>query len=133
MSDLAIVAILFFIPLIAGFAGLTFFQQVRKINKYLLTFSGSFLLSITVLHILPDVFGSDQPYLPLFILFGFFIQIILGSLSGGLEHGHVHPHEKIGWTVYISIMIHALIEGMAIMDTEHHHHLSEVKKKIINI
>lgn len=122
MSDVTIVLILLLIPLASGFAGFAFFNQVKRINKYLLPFSGAFLLSIAVVHILPDVFGADEKGLAYFILAGFLIQIVLGTMSGGVEHGHIHPHRKISYTLYISLMIHSLIEGMALLDTDAHGH-----------
>lgn len=125
MSHLIIALLLFSVPLIAGLAGMFLLEKVAKLNKYLLTFSGAFLLCITVMHILPDVFKTDIEYIGLFVLAGFFIQILLGHFSGGVEHGHAHIHEAVSPALYISLILHSLIEGTAITDTHTHHHLSE--------
>src|SRR5687768_11372633 len=56
----------------------------------LLAFSGSFLLSITFLHLLPETFeelGSEAGF---YLLVGFFIQLLIQRFTHGIEHGHVH-------------------------------------------
>ena len=62
----------------------------RNRLKLLIAFSGSYLLSITALHLLPEVFASSGrgAYFGAFILVGFFLQVMLEYLSGGIEHGH---------------------------------------------
>jgi len=90
----------------------------------LLAFSGSFLLSLTVMHLLPDVYESDNPSIGLFIMAGILFQIILEFFSKGAEHGHVHGHETmthIPWLLFISLCIHAFLEGFPV---SHHHNLA---------
>lgn len=96
----------------------------------ILAFGGAFLLGITVLHLMPEVFNSNgREELPLFILLGFLIQIILETFTGGLEHGHVHAHPEQSsflWSkavpVFIGLTVHALLEGMPISGMSHHDH-----------
>ena len=48
---------------------------------------------------------------------GIVFQIILEYFSKGAEHGHVHVHDKldkIPWLLFISLCIHAFLEGMPI-------------------
>lgn len=111
----------YLLPLISVLLGygLAFLLQPKnKINlKLLLAFSGSFLLSITVIHLLPEVYKSKSNNLGLFIMIGILFQIILEFFSQGAEHGHVHGHEKmtrIPWLLFISLCIHALLEGLPV-------------------
>jgi zinc transporter ZupT len=111
----------YFLPLISvliGYAIAFFFKPKNKTNlKLLLAFSGSFLLSITVMHLLPEVYISKVSNLGLFIMFGILFQIILEFFSQGAEHGHVHGHEKmsqIPWLLFISLCIHAFLEGLPV-------------------
>ena len=92
--------------------------------KLLLAFSGSFLLSLTVMHLLPDVYESEDPKVGVFIMLGILFQIILEFFSKGAEHGHVHGHDKMfqmPWLLFISLCIHAFLEGFPV---GHHHNLA---------
>ncbi len=91
-----------------------------------MAFSGSFLLTITVTHLLPEVYhhshevsdhghSHEKNLIGIFIMIGIVFQIILEYFSKGAEHGHVHIHDKfdkIPWLLFISLCIHALLEGM---------------------
>ncbi|MFE3871162.1 ZIP family metal transporter [Flavobacterium sp. ZS1P70] len=92
--------------------------------KLLLAFSGSFLLSLTVMHLLPEVYESKNGNSGLFIMLGILFQIILEFFSKGAEHGHVHGHANmnhIPWLLFISLCIHAFLEGFPV---SHHHDLA---------
>lgn len=108
----------------------------KKNIKLLLAFSGAFLLSITVMHLLPEVYDyalhkahgehdhSAGYRVGVFIMVGILFQIILEFFSKGAEHGHVHGNEKISsmpWALFISLCLHALLEGMPV---SHHHDLA---------
>ena len=98
--------------------------QDKKNLKLLLAFSGSFLLSLTVMHLLPEVYESGNPKVGIFIMVGILFQIILEFFSKGAEHGHVHGHDKMTqmpWLLFISLCIHALLEGFPV---GHHHDLA---------
>lgn len=85
--------------------------------KLLLAFSGSFLLSLTVMHLLPEVYESKNGNIGLFIMLGILFQIILEFFSKGAEHGHVHGHphmNHIPWLLFISLCIHAFLEGFPV-------------------
>lgn len=109
--------LLFFIALGAG--SLVFFAPKFKDDyfKLILVFAGSYLFSITVLHLLPELFSSgfDGGKIGLFILIGFLFQQILEFLSSGIEHGHIHHlhgEKKSGViTVMLGLFIHAFLEG----------------------
>ena len=91
--------------------------RAKQNLKLLLAFSGSFLLSLTVIHLLPDVYESDKKSVGIFIMCGILFQIILEFFSKGAEHGHVHGHDKLTqmpWLLFISLCIHALLEGFPV-------------------
>jgi hypothetical protein len=101
----------------------------RNRLKLLIAFSGSYLLSITALHLLPEVFINTGrgAYFGAFILVGFFIQVMLEYLSGGIEHGHVH-HDKssaVPIGLLVGLCLHAFFEGMPLVGAgeghDHHH------------
>ena len=96
----------------------------KKNLKLLLAFSGSFLLSLTVMHLLPEVYEIGNTKVGIFIMVGILFQIILEFFSKGAEHGHVHGHDKLTqmpWLLFISLCIHALLEGFPV---GHHHNLA---------
>jgi len=96
--------------------------------KLLLPFSGSFLLAICFLHLIPELYEDYQKSIGLYILVGFVIQLFLEIFSRGIEHGHFHTHEKkaiqFPYALFISLCIHAIIEGMALTDPHSHHHFN---------
>jgi zinc transporter ZupT len=118
----------YFLPLLSvllGYGIALFVQpKSKKRLKLLLAFSGSFLLSLTVMHLLPEVYQSNKSTIGVFIMVGILFQIILEFFSKGAEHGHVHGHEKIAkmpWLLFISLCLHAFLEGFPV---GHHHDLA---------
>lgn len=85
--------------------------------RYPLIFAGSFLFSITLIHILPEVYssGMNPMRIGLFVLIGFFLQQFLEHFSSGIEHGHFHKgHEFSGvtkWSMVVALIVHSLLEG----------------------
>ena len=108
-----------------GYLIALFLKPNNKTNlKLILAFSGSFLLSLTVIHLLPEVYESKNNSIGIFIMFGILFQIILEFFSQGAEHGHVHGHEKmthIPWLLFVSLCIHAFLEGFPV---SHHPNLA---------
>lgn len=105
--------------------------------KLLLAFSGAFLLSLTVMHLLPEIYSHatevhlanhahdhthDHDHatfklIGLYIMLGIVFQMVLEFFSKGAEHGHVHGKEHlrhIPWSLFISLCLHALFEGMPV-------------------
>ena len=118
----------YLLPLLSVIIGYIVALVIRPKNKtnlkLLLAFSGSFLLSLTVMHLLPEIYESVNPSIGLFIMLGILFQIILEFFSKGAEHGHVHGHEimtQIPWLLFISLCIHAFLEGFPV---SHHHDLA---------
>ncbi|MCW2121054.1 ZIP family metal transporter [Flavobacterium sp. 7A] len=114
--------ILPFLSVLLGYIIALVIRPKNKTNlKLLLAFSGSFLLALTVMHLLPDVYESHNSNIGFFIMMGILFQIILEFFSKGAEHGHVHGKPNmthIPWLLFISLCIHAFLEGFPV---GHHH------------
>ena len=82
----------------------------------LLSFSGAYLLGIAAMELMPTVFDAKGMHSGVWLLAGFFVQLLLEGLSQGVEHGHVHAHApgnfRYALTVMIGLGVHALLEGM---------------------
>ena len=97
-------------------------KKVKQMSIYL-AFSGAFLLSMTILELLPEVFQMPPDRIGVFIMGGILLQICLEFFSKGAEHGHVHLNKDSSvfpWLLFISLCIHSVLEGIPI---EAHHNL----------
>ena len=118
----------YLLPLLSVLLGFWIALYIRPKNKtnlkLLLAFSGSFLLSLTVINLLPEIYNSENHKIGIYIMVGILFQIILEFFSKGAEHGHVHGHGKLSqmpWLLFISLCLHALLEGFPV---GHHHELA---------
>ena len=94
----------------------------NKFVRLVLAFSGAYLLSVTILHLLPEVYTETNNYKKtgIFILLGIVIQSILESFSKGAEHGHIHIKsngKEFPTLLFISLSVHAFSEGLPIHNT----------------
>ena len=115
---------LLFASVIAGAIVVEIFKPKKGRNiQILLTFSGAYLLAVSVLHLLPELFQDDDTdkYIGLYILGGFLIQIVLEYFSQGIEHGHFQKRKIIPFSVLISLGLHALLEGLPLGGHLHEH------------
>ena len=115
---------LLFASVIAGAIVVEIFKPKKGRNiQILLTFSGAYLLAVSVLHLLPELFcaKTDDDHIGLYILGGFLIQILLEYFSQGIEHGHFHKSNVIPFSVLISLCLHALLEGVPLGGDLHEH------------
>ncbi len=90
--------------------------------KLLLAFSGAYLLAVTVLELLPEVYSSPDTGIGIFILLGLLLQIVLEFLSKGVEHGHLHFRDdstSFPMLLLISLSLHSLFEGFP-LDKDNH-------------
>jgi zinc and cadmium transporter len=125
-------SILLVSTLLAGLAVLL----IPKLNiqrfKIVLSFSGAYLFSITVIHILPELFHEavDLRLTGVYVLAGFFLQMILEYFSSGVEHGHIHidnhhghehNHSHLPYSMFISLCLHSFLEGTLLMHPFHTH------------
>lgn len=112
----------YFLPFLAVVIGvvLVFVFRHKKSNytKLLLSFSGAFLLALTLFDLLPEVYQHlDTKQTGVFIMLGILLQILLEFFSKGAEHGHVHVHKHetgFPWVLFISLCIHSFLEGFPI-------------------
>ncbi|WP_114490673.1 ZIP family metal transporter [Candidatus Ulvibacter alkanivorans] len=114
------VYLILFIAVAFGYLAALVFKRT-KINdlSLFLSFSGAFLLAMTILELLPEVFELPTERIGLFIMSGILLQICLEFFSKGAEHGHVHlSAEKrvFPWLLFFSLSVHALLEGIPVSD-----------------
>jgi zinc transporter ZupT len=105
--------------------------------KVLNAFTGAYLLCLTVLHLLPELYhehggegghGHPELRLGILILLGFFTQVALDTISMGVEHGHAHHlHGRMPIGVLLGLCLHAFVEALALGDPEHHYDLASRK------
>nr|WP_252726879.1 ZIP family metal transporter [Polaribacter vadi] len=91
----------------------------KLVVRLLLAFSGAYLLSVTILHLLPEVYknNTDVKIVGIFILIGIILQSVLESFSKGAEHGHIHIHsdsKEFPTLLFVSLCLHAFSEGLPI-------------------
>jgi zinc transporter ZupT len=117
------VTILFISAILGGLSFYVFGSGKIDI-KNLLIFAGAYLFSVTVIHILPELFhsGGEGLHIGLAILAGFFFQHMLEYFTSGVEHGHMHQHHSpehghsrlSGISLMIALCLHAFLEGTLI-------------------
>ncbi len=127
------ILVLFSIALVAGLVAF-YIPKISSGNyKLLLVFAGSYLFSITIVHIFPELYSQslNPGIIGICVLIGFFLQQGLEFLSSGVEHGHIHVHEKnhqhhesSAILVLVALCVHAFLEGglLAHPRTIDHHH-----------
>lgn len=109
--------ILFFFPLTGGVLALLVQNTRTQQLKLFLAFSGAFLFAITVLELIPEVYGFNPEMAGFLVLLGFFFQIAIDQFSKGIEHGHLHFHPRqnsFPFSVFFALSAHALLEGMSL-------------------
>ncbi len=122
--------ILLIASVLLGAALVTIFKPKQQSVRLLLSFSGAYLLAITILHLLPEVYSESGAHahahdhadsnlkgVGIFILIGILIQSVLESFSKGAEHGHIHLHShsnSFPWMLFVSLSIHAFSEGIPV-------------------
>jgi len=112
----------YFLPILAVGLGIliAFFTKnsKKRTTKLLLSFSGAFLLALTLFDLLPEVYNHLEPKSTgVLIMCGILLQIILEFFSKGAEHGHVHidsSNTSFPWLLFISLCIHSFLEGFPI-------------------
>jgi len=112
-------AYLTFPVLLTGFVFLSI--KIKATNlRFLLAFSAAYLFAISVTHLLPECYeNTNYKMIGIFILVGFFIQILLEYFSAGIEHGHIHAHsdsckKQLPFAMVVGLYLHSLLEGLPI-------------------
>ena len=112
----------YLLPILAVVIGVVMaflFKQNKSFStKLLLSFSGAFLLALTLFDLLPEVYEHlEGKKTGIFIMGGILLQIMLEFFSKGAEHGHIHIHKNdsaFPWLLFISLCIHSFLEGFPI-------------------
>lgn len=115
MSHLLPNLLLFIVTFGVGFLAMNIKLIDDKKMNLLLAFSGSFLLSITFLHLVPETVEDQGEKAGIYLLVGFFLQLLIQRFTHGVEHGHSHVHthdHKIPlFSILAGLGVHALMEG----------------------
>lgn len=103
--------------MLAGLVAIKFRLSEAKRMNLLLAFSGAFLLCITLLHLLPESIESQGHRAGMYILIGFFLQLIIQRFTHGIEHGHSHhfdshEHKTQFGLILSGLSVHAFMEGL---------------------
>jgi zinc and cadmium transporter len=108
--------LILFLGVLAGGLTVLWISFPKMPLKLMMAFTGSLLFSIAVLDLIPEIYHGLGKSAGIYILAGFFFQIILEFFSHGIEHGHVHQHSGRTFLslVMISLCVHSLLEGMAV-------------------
>jgi len=116
----------YILPVVAVLFGFLLVYFIRPSSQFgiklLLSFSGGFLLSITIFNLLPEIFEDHEhaKSTGLFVMSGILLQIFLEFFSKGAEHGHVHSGSKsdvFPSLLFVSLFVHAVLEGFPIHNT----------------
>lgn len=79
------------------------------------------MLSMTLLHLLPETFKELGANAGMLLLAGFFIQLFLQRFTHGVEHGHTHVHDHAHGhnhnhiplsSIMVGLSVHAFMEGL---------------------
>jgi zinc transporter ZupT len=102
-----------------------------------LIFAGSYLFSITIIHILPELFSLTQkPFeVGLYLLMGFYFQSFLEYFTQGVEHGHYHAGEQKRSNLYliIALVLHSILEGSLLTHESPFHGQNESYSLLVGI
>lgn len=111
--------LLFTFPLAGGLLG--YFTHFKNLNtmRIMLAFAGAYLLSVVLFHLIPHLYIEMNVLSGVLLLSGFFFQVAIERFSQGVEHGHMHSHQKKGaasklvpYEILISLSLHSFMEGM---------------------
>lgn len=123
---LVAIVVLFFTVILSGWLVKLFPQRKQYWLKIILAFSGAYLFTLTIIHILPDVLLSagDPHEVGYYVLAGFFLQLVLEIFSQGIEHGHMHLHAEdqrsgsVPFLLLLSLIIHSFLEGSILVQNQ---------------
>ncbi len=129
MNHLFEIFILFIAPIIGAIVALFIKRNDDAYFKLVLAFSGAFLFSVMLLHLLPEIYQSQGITAGIFMLIGFFIQVILEQATRGIEHGHFHHHSESNSfliSLFIGLSVHSFFDGIPAthMHSDDHQHSS---------
>ncbi|WP_313030297.1 ZIP family metal transporter [Soonwooa sp.] len=93
-----------------------YFGSQQKFAKNLLVMSAGFLITICINEVFPEIYGSGEHNVGIFVIAGVLLQMLLESLTKGFEHGHFHHHAEdehiLPIALIVGLFVHAFIEGI---------------------
>lgn len=114
-----VLILLFLSPLMGALMAIKGLVKLNKQIHIVLAFAGGYILSITFMFLVPEVFQNNSShFIGLIVLSGFFFQIFMEKFSEGIEHGHMHTGNdhmhahSMPITVIFSLSLHSFIEGI---------------------
>lgn len=110
-------ALFLLLPMAAG--GLVQFGKPNAtLLRLLLAFSGAFLLSVALTHMMPELYAAGGEAIGPWLLGGFMLQVVLEFFSHGIEHGHMHvaPGRALPMLTLFSLVMHSFTEGLPFAD-----------------
>lgn len=123
MSIYIPILVLFLAGLLGGALSFLVPHNKQSWVQIVLSFTGAYLFAFVLLHMVPhamETYGGHKAML--WFLLGFLIQFILQRYSHGLEHGHAHHHDHLPskeWMIIaLGLSLHALTEGLPLMDSK---------------
>jgi len=119
---MTVLILLPFLAIILGYSAARVIQRMSPGVNYLLAFSGAFLLAIIFFELLPELFASGESHIGAALMLGMLLQIALDYFSKGAEHGHIHQDKStqdFPLALFLSLSIHALIEGFPVAHSDH--------------
>ncbi|MBF9253026.1 ZIP family metal transporter [Pontibacter sp. 172403-2] len=120
------ILVLFLAVVISGLLVKVFPPTQGRWLKLALAFSGAYLFTITIIHLLPEVLlrSANPQVVGYWVLAGFFLQLVLEMFSHGVEHGHIHTHGRIGSMPFLllgSLFVHSFLEGSILVQPVEQH------------
>lgn len=120
------IVVLFLTVIFSGWLVKLFPLRKQYWLKIILAFSGAYLFTLTIIHILPDVLlSAGNPHeVGYYVLAGFFLQLVLEIFSQGIEHGHMHLHAEdqhsgsVPFLLLLSLIIHSFLEGSILVQDQ---------------
>lgn len=108
-----------------------YFKDKKQLTfKWLLSFSGAFLLGVMFIKLMPAFYSEPNQWIPLTVMLGFFLQLSVEHITKGIEHGHVHlhPSKKSHFPLpfFLALYFHAFTEALPLSANEHHHFLFDI-------
>jgi len=103
-------------PIVVAGIAMFFLKLSENRLKIILAFSAAYLMALSFLHLIPELYaGQNSTKAGLWIMAGFFIQVLLEFFSSGIEHGHAHIHghkHSVPFALLGGLYLHSFIEGM---------------------
>lgn len=111
------IIILFLAPFMGGLIAHLSGYKNEKILNLFIAFAGGYIFSTIILHVLPEIFQTQESNISLVLLAGFFFQVFITRITEGAEHGHLHNHHHnhtmaLPLGLFLSMCLHAFTEGI---------------------